>query len=297
MEFTAVPISVLGLGNMGAAIASVLLDKGHLVTIWNRTIDKAQHFIPRGAKVAKVPADCAQPGSLVLISLASDEVVRDVLSRIPTFIGCTVINFTTSRPQWEIGTADIVTNKLSALGYLHGWINSIPSEVKAQQADITYSGPEAVFAKQKHICQIFGKTVWSSDDHKNICLLENAALSMVAGFCAAFFQSLALAGAAGVDTVDFTRKSLLPLLPIFQSLLPQMAETDQNLSQSTPGDSVTVSTMLGVVCNARETAETSGVSGRLLEDFNALLREAVESGQGLEDLSTMIQMLRRENKE
>ncbi|KAJ5934194.1 hypothetical protein N7466_003741 [Penicillium verhagenii] len=292
MASTPESISVLGLGNMGAALASVFLDTGHPVTVWNRTIEKAQPLVSKGAKVAKDPADCAQSGTLVLICLVSDEVVRDVFDKISTLLGRTVINFTTSRPQWEMGTADIVSNKLRASGYLHGWINSFPSEVKDQQATITYSGLKPVFTQQKHILQLLGKAAWLSDDHRKICLLENAALLMFAGVCAAFFQSLAMAGAAGADTLDFTRQVLLPPLQMFQQFLPQMAKRDQDQSYSFTGDSVSVGTMLGVVSNARETAEVSGVSARLLEDFHALLRQAEESGKGLEDISAMIRMLR-----
>ncbi|KAJ5752878.1 hypothetical protein N7520_009795 [Penicillium odoratum] len=293
MAFTPEPMSVLGLGSMGAALASVFLGNGHPVTVWNRTIEKAQPLIPKGARVAKSPADCVQSGTVVLISLASDEVVRDVVSRIPTLRDRTVINFTTSRPQWEIETADIVTNKLCASGYLHGWINSIPSDVEDQQATVTYSGPSSVFAKQKHICKVLGKAQWLSDDHRKICMLENAALSMVAGLCVGFLQSLALAGAAGVDTVDFTRQVVLPLLPLFQDMLPQMAKRDQDQSHLMSGESVSVGQMLGLVSDARETAETSGVSDCLFEGFHTLLRKATESGKGLEDISAMIQILRR----
>ncbi|KAJ6113874.1 hypothetical protein N7523_007191 [Penicillium sp. IBT 18751x] len=287
------PISVLGLGKMGAALAAVFLDKGHSVTVWNRTIEKAQLLIPKGARVARSPADCAQSGTLVLVSLYSDEIARDVLSKIPTLHDRTVINFTTSRPQWVIETADFVTNELRASGYLHGWINSIPSEVKDQQATVRYSGPEPIFAKQKHICGLLGKALWLSSDHRKVCMLENAALLMLAGLCAAFFQSLALAGVAGVDRVDFTRQVLLPLLPLFEELLPQMAERDQDQSRLMSENSVSVGSMLGLVTNALETAETSGVSPRLLEGFHALLRQANESGKGVEDVSTVIQMLKR----
>jgi 3-hydroxyisobutyrate dehydrogenase-like beta-hydroxyacid dehydrogenase len=293
MNITPEPISVLGLGKMGAALASVFLDKGHSVTVWNRKIEKAQPLISKGAKVAESPADCAQSGTLLLISLFSDEVVRDVLSRIPTLRDRTVINFTTSRPQWVIETAYVVTNKLCASGYLHGWINSVPSEVEDQQASVRYSGPEPVFAKHKHICQVLGKALWLSDDHRKICILENAALLMLAGLFVAFFQSLALAGAAGVDRVDFTRHALLPVLPLFQQMLPQMAKRDQDQSHSMSDDSISIGTMKGLVSTALETAETSGVSTRLFDGFHALLRQATKSGKGSEDVSTIIRMLRR----
>ncbi|KAJ5727048.1 hypothetical protein N7493_004868 [Penicillium malachiteum] len=293
MTFTAESISVLGLGNMGTALASVFLAKGYPVTVWNRSIEKSQALVEKGAKLAKSPADCVQSSTIVLISLASDEVVRELLGRISTIPGCTVINFTTSRPQWAIEASDTVTNKLRAIGYLHGWINSVPSEVEDQKAIIRYSGSEAIFSKHKHIFNILGKSLWVSDDHRKICILENAVLLMLAGTCVGFLQSLAMAGAAGVDTVDFTEQALLPLMPIFQGLLLDMARRDQEDFHTMSSDSISVSTMLGLVSNGRETAEISGVSGRLLEGLHSLLRNAAQSGKSFDDISTLVKMIRR----
>jgi 3-hydroxyisobutyrate dehydrogenase-like beta-hydroxyacid dehydrogenase len=35
-------VCVVGIGDMGSALAEVLLDKGHKVTVWNRTAAKAR---------------------------------------------------------------------------------------------------------------------------------------------------------------------------------------------------------------------------------------------------------------
>src|SRR5262245_19699057 len=42
-------VSVLGLGQMGTAIAERLLDAGHSVGVWNRTSGKATDLVKRGA--------------------------------------------------------------------------------------------------------------------------------------------------------------------------------------------------------------------------------------------------------
>ena len=45
-------ISVLGLGQMGSAMAHALLANGRKVTVWNRAPEKAQPFIDSGAEIA-----------------------------------------------------------------------------------------------------------------------------------------------------------------------------------------------------------------------------------------------------
>ena len=42
-------VGVIGLGNMGAAIAAQMINAGHDVTVYNRTEDKAESLIAMGA--------------------------------------------------------------------------------------------------------------------------------------------------------------------------------------------------------------------------------------------------------
>lgn len=52
-------LSVCGLGPMGAPIAARLIDAGTPLTVWNRTVSRAEPLGRRGASVARVPADAA----------------------------------------------------------------------------------------------------------------------------------------------------------------------------------------------------------------------------------------------
>ena len=53
-------IGVAGLGAMGAAIAARLIEVGHEVHVWNRTVEKAKPLAEAGAKVAGSPAEVAK---------------------------------------------------------------------------------------------------------------------------------------------------------------------------------------------------------------------------------------------
>lgn len=46
------PTTVLGLGEMGSALAAALIDAGHSTTVWNRSPAKARPLAARGATVA-----------------------------------------------------------------------------------------------------------------------------------------------------------------------------------------------------------------------------------------------------
>jgi 3-hydroxyisobutyrate dehydrogenase-like beta-hydroxyacid dehydrogenase len=75
-------VSVFGMGNMGRALALRLLERGHEVKIWNRTPGKASEVIEAGAvEVASLP-EAARGAEAVLMSLADDQAVREVMIRL-----------------------------------------------------------------------------------------------------------------------------------------------------------------------------------------------------------------------
>lgn len=68
----------IGLGNMGSVMAQRLLDAGHRVTVFNRSPDKAERLVERGARRATTPAEAAQNEVLVTM-LSDDAAVQGVL--------------------------------------------------------------------------------------------------------------------------------------------------------------------------------------------------------------------------
>ncbi|OUC93506.1 NAD(P)-binding domain-containing protein [Streptosporangium minutum] len=75
-------VSVLGMGSMGRAVALRLLGRGHAVRVWNRTPGKASEVIDAGAAEASSPAEATRDADAVLMSLADDRAVREVMARL-----------------------------------------------------------------------------------------------------------------------------------------------------------------------------------------------------------------------
>jgi len=72
-------VAVIGLGAMGAGIAAALLLAGYPVTVFNRTRAKAAGLEATGATVADSPRQAAREAELVLLSLADEAAVEQVL--------------------------------------------------------------------------------------------------------------------------------------------------------------------------------------------------------------------------
>ncbi|MFQ5783518.1 MAG: NAD(P)-dependent oxidoreductase [Alphaproteobacteria bacterium] len=75
----AVSIALLGTGLMGAPMGLRLLGAGHRVTVWNRTRDKIEPLVARGATAADSPAAAVRDAETVVTMLENGPVVDEVL--------------------------------------------------------------------------------------------------------------------------------------------------------------------------------------------------------------------------
>jgi 3-hydroxyisobutyrate dehydrogenase-like beta-hydroxyacid dehydrogenase len=73
-------VAVIGVGIMGHGIADNFLKNGYEVLLWNRTADKAQDLVEKGAKLAANPGEAAKAADIVFEVTANDESVREIWS-------------------------------------------------------------------------------------------------------------------------------------------------------------------------------------------------------------------------
>ena len=72
-------VGLIGLGNMGSAIAKTLLRAGHKLAVYNRTGSRAEALGTQGAKVVGSVAEACR-GEAVLTMLADDRALESVVS-------------------------------------------------------------------------------------------------------------------------------------------------------------------------------------------------------------------------
>jgi 3-hydroxyisobutyrate dehydrogenase-like beta-hydroxyacid dehydrogenase len=72
-------LAFLGLGQMGAPIARLLLAQGHNVTLWNRDPGKADAIQSGNSRVAASPSDAVSNAPIVFTMLADDAATEAVL--------------------------------------------------------------------------------------------------------------------------------------------------------------------------------------------------------------------------
>lgn len=72
-------IAFLGLGKMGAPMASRLLAAGHELMVWNRTRARAEALVAQGAVLAQTAAEAARQAEVTLTMLFDDAANEEVL--------------------------------------------------------------------------------------------------------------------------------------------------------------------------------------------------------------------------
>jgi 3-hydroxyisobutyrate dehydrogenase len=71
-------IGIAGLGRMGAAIGLRLLEVGHQVVVWNRTIEKTVPLTGAGAVLASSPAALAEQAEVILTIVTNAEALAAI---------------------------------------------------------------------------------------------------------------------------------------------------------------------------------------------------------------------------
>jgi 3-hydroxyisobutyrate dehydrogenase len=109
MTRTSEPIGFLGLGIMGRPMALNLARAGTPLVVWNRSPAGAEALRAAGAQVAAGPAKVFRRARTVIVMLATEAAVDEVLGRgTPAFAMVadrTVVHMGTTSPAWSRGLA------------------------------------------------------------------------------------------------------------------------------------------------------------------------------------------------
>lgn len=113
-------IGLLGTGKMGSAMVERLINCGHELVIWNRSIEKTIPLVTKGATVAASPAQLVDQVEII-ISILTDAQAIDACYRAPggvlstSVVGKLFIEMSTVRPVTAIAIAKDVTAKGGAM--------------------------------------------------------------------------------------------------------------------------------------------------------------------------------------
>ncbi|WP_044250521.1 NAD(P)-dependent oxidoreductase [Chondromyces apiculatus] len=196
-------IAFLGTGLIGAGLVEAALGRGEQVTVWNRSLDKAQALAAKGARVAETPAGAVAGAARVHLALSDDAAVDGVLTQVAPRLaaGALVIDHTTTQPAGTAARAESCAAR--GIAFLHAPVFMSPALCREAKGMMLCAGPEAVFKQAEGALARMTGQVWYLGERADLAavfkLFGNA---MIIAVSAGLADVLSLAAAAKVAPED-----------------------------------------------------------------------------------------------
>ena len=200
------PVTVLGLGAMGTALARAWLTAGHSVTVWNRTPARAAALAADGATAADTPAEAIAANTLTVVCLLDETSVDQVLTGTD-LTGRDVVNLTTGTPAQARARAGWARER--GARYLDGGIMAVPPMIGVPEtgAYVFCSGSQELFERHRETLSVPAGTTYVGEDAGSAALHDMALLSAMYGMFAGTAHAYAL-----IRNEDIDPAALAPLL-------------------------------------------------------------------------------------
>ncbi|MGI5147753.1 NAD(P)-dependent oxidoreductase [Plantactinospora sp. CA-294935] len=284
------PLTLLGLGAMGTALARAWLAAGHPLTVWNRTAARAEPLAADGARVAGTAAEAVAASGLVVTCLLDDVSVRQALADAD-LTGRDLVNLTTSTPGQARALADWAHQRGARL--LDGGIMAVPPMIGVASSGgyVFYSGSRDLFEAHRDVLAVPADTRYVGADPGFAALHDVALLSAMTGMFAGVAHAFALIRREEIPPKDFA--------PLLEGWLTGMAPFVRlAAAQLASGDYVTgTESNLAMMVAANETllttAREQGVSTELLTPYLDLMARRLADGHGAESDTGVIDLLLR----
>ncbi|MFI6058493.1 NAD(P)-dependent oxidoreductase [Streptomyces sp. NPDC051286] len=278
------PLTLLGLGAMGTALARTWLAAGHPLTVWNRSPARADALATEGASAVGTAAKAVAANQLVVLCLLDDASVGQTLAGAD-LAGKDLVNLTTSTPGQARALAAWAQER--GARFLDGGIMAVPPMIGAAGSGgyIFYSGSRALFDAYGETLAVPAGTTYVGEDPGFAGLHDVALLSAMTGMFAGVAHAFALIRKENIDP-----RALAPLLADWlTAMAPAVHATAAQLESGDYREGVASNLAMQVAASATllRTADEQGVSAELLTPYLALMeRRLMEAERGGEEGTT-----------
>ncbi len=284
-------ISVIGLGEMGAAIARTLLKNGYQVTVWNRTAEKAEKLVGEGVTVAKDAYAAVNASPVIITCVSTYETTRSIIGEEKTassLAGRTIIELSTGTPQ-DARDAEIWFHSKEA-EYLDGAIAATPDLLGKPDTPIFVSGAESVFRKNEATLKILGGgTNYVGESVGAAAAWDLGFLSYMWGMYLGFLQSARIFESEGIR-VAALGKMISDISPVIGEMVKHESELIENETFDNPQSSLEI--CLASVDLILKQAKDAGINSEIPTFNRKVFQKGIDAGYGKEGLAALIKTLR-----
>ena len=197
-------VSVVGLGQMGKAIAERLVDAGHSVSVWNRTAGKATDLVEKGA--TELTSLHEAWTSEVCITMVADSAALTEVTLGPGGLaladighGKFLIDMSTVSPESSSQVAKAAA--ANGIKFLRAPVSGNPGVVRAGNLTVVVSGDQPDCVAMEDLLRDIGPHVFRAGDGETARIVKLALNLMIAGTAELLAEALVLAEAHDVDRV------------------------------------------------------------------------------------------------
>lgn len=273
-------IAFLGAGLLGGAFAEAAAKRGDTVTVWNRSVDKANALACFGIAAAATPAAAVRGAARVHLVLKDDAVVDQIIAAAREGLapGTILIDHTTTLPALTAARAQ----RLAAAGiaYLHCPVFMTPLAARKAQGSMLVAGPQAIFDGVKaELAAMTGRLEYQGERSDLAAAKKLFGNALIISLSGAMADVLTLARASGVDGADaITLMGLLDLNAMVATRGANMARGNFPLSFELAMARKDVRLML----------ETAGdLPLAVLPGIAARMDQLIAAGHGADDVSSL----------
>ncbi|PYP37705.1 MAG: 6-phosphogluconate dehydrogenase [Gemmatimonadetes bacterium] len=223
-------IAFAGLGNMGLAMARLLLQAGHRLTVYNRTRSRADQLKDLKPVVAETPAAAARGADVLITMLADDDSLEAVMlgpegaaAVLPA--GAIHISMSTISPALAARLAE--RHRAAGQVYVAAPVFGRPEAAAAKQLWIVAAGPADALTRCRPVLDALGQgVIVVGDDPPHANVIKLAGNFLLAAAIEAMGEAFALGrkyGIAPADLLDIVNGRLIRS-PIYENYGKLIAE-------------------------------------------------------------------------
>lgn len=193
-------IGFLGLGEMGAPMATNLVKGGHRPRVWNRTRAAAERLAEAGAE-AVATAEEAFDVDIAFTMFADDQALGEVLidSGVVDDPGAslTIVNMATTSVVFAQDLVDRLGER--GIGYVSAPVMGRPDAAAAAKLNILAAGPEAALDAAEPYFRLMGQKTWRLGEHAPVAnALKLTVNFMLCSAVETLAEAMALADGYGI---------------------------------------------------------------------------------------------------
>ncbi|MFJ7889273.1 NAD(P)-dependent oxidoreductase [Lysinibacillus xylanilyticus] len=283
-------VTVIGLGSMGATLARVLLKKGYQVTVWNRSIEKAESLLEDGAILATSVSSAISASEVSIICLSDYKASISILDtkEVKRALSGRVLIELSTRP--ERARDNELWAQENNVEYLDGAIAASPLQMGNSEATIFTSGSLIAYKQSEQILKcLAGNVPYLGEQVSAASSTDLAFLSYLFGSYLGFFHAARILESDGLRIDDFGSMIAHASLVVGE-VIKYESEVIQTETYDNPQSSINM--CMTTVELFMVQAHEAKINNEFPIFAQGLFKRALDAGYGNEELAALIKVMR-----